>query len=273
MNKKISIFITSYNRKEMLLNLLSKLELIENFKKVNLLLILQDYDLRFINQIKSQYKSILILRTKKLPDSNAVNNTNRNVYFGFKYLFEKLNTEIAIHLEDDLIVSKDFINFFLHTFNLYKNEKKFFAINAFSRENKIFLYQNTYSKYYYGIGKGWGIGLKSWLIFKKQLSKSIVYRENFYFDSIIENLIKNNYYVIIPYFARSLEMPSNGQNVPLIYFSSTEYEEWKKSFNFIKDKSFKKYKYKRYLKNLWRNDCINYNFLNNLKILISKTID
>ena len=267
---KISIFITSYNRREMLIKLLTNLRKIETFEKVNLLLVLQDYDIKFINKIKSQFKNIIILKTKRLSNSNAINNTNRNVYFGFKYSFERLNAKVAIHLEDDLMISKDFINFFSYTFNTHSSEKRFFAINAFSRENKQYSYQNTYSKYYYGIGKGWGIGLKSWLMFRKQLHKSIIFRENIYFDSIIENIIKNNYFVIMPYFARSLEMPSIGDNVPVSFFSSVEYKEWEKSFNLIKEKIFKQYTYKRFLKNLWRDDCMNYNILSDLKIFISK---
>lgn len=260
-NKNKSIFITSYKREKILLILLKKLKKNLNYSQFNKLIILQNGSKKFIKLIKKIDHNIRVIQTNYSNEYSKFSKVNNNVFLGFKKCFEDYNSDFVIHLEDDCLPSYDFLNFFNEIYLRHKTDKKFYAINSFSKEfkfKKIF----SYSKFIYGIGKGWGIPKTNWIFTRENLKNILNSNIKKYFDSHLEWEIKRKYYVIMPYRSRVLEIPTNGLNFKIADKNKKFYKEWSKSFLKSNKYLIKKYKYEPLLEYYWRKDCLKYNFFN-----------
>lgn len=211
LNRNKSVFITSYNREKILLFLLKRLKNNFNYNEFNKLIILQNGSEKLIELIKKIDKNIKIIETNYSNKYSKFSKINNNVFLGFKECFEYYNSEFVIHLEDDCLPSYDFLNFFKEIYLRYKKDKRFYAINSFSKEFKLDK-KFSYSKFIYGIGKGWGITKKNWILTKKNLKNILKPDVEQYFDGHLEWKIKKKYYVIMPYRSRVIEIPTNGLN-------------------------------------------------------------
>ncbi len=264
-NRNKSIFITSYKRERILLLLLKRLKDNLNYNQFNKLVIIQNGSKKLINLIKKIDHDIRIIETNYSDKYSKFSKVNNNVFLGFKKCFEYYNSEFVIHLEDDCIPSYDFLNFFNEIYLRYKDDKKFYAINAFSKEFKLDK-KFTYSKFIYGIGKGWGIPKEKWIFTKEKLKNILSSNIKKYFDSHLEWKIKKKYYVIMPYRSRVIEIPTNGLNFKIKDKNKKFYKDWKRSFLKSKKCLIEKYQYDPHMKYYWRKDCLKYNFYN--KIII-----
>jgi len=165
-----SVFITSYKREKILLLLLKRLKDNLNYNQFNKLVILQNGSKKLIKLIKKIDHNIKVIETEYSDKYSKFSKVNNNVFLGFKKCFEYYNSEFVIHLEDDCLPSYDFLNFFNEIYLRYKEDKRFYAINSFSKEF-ILKKKFSYSKFIYGIGKGWGITKKNWIFTKLNLKK------------------------------------------------------------------------------------------------------
>lgn len=254
-----SIMITSYNRPRVLKQMLKYLFKSQLIDECNIVIVQQDINNEFIKIFKKiKHKNFFLLKTKYPkkwdPHKKIISNGKK----GFQYCFEKLNSDICFYLEDDIAVSNDFINFCSYIINKYQNDHNFFGVNCFSREklskNKI----NLYSKFIYGVGKGWAVPRKRWKLIKKLWNNKFINKyDGPLFEAPIEKYIKDNFkYVVMPINSRSYEIPSNGVNINL----KENYEyfiNFKKSFVGQK-KINSEYKYSFFQQYNWRNDCIKY---------------
>jgi hypothetical protein len=175
---------------------------------------------------------------------------------GFSYCFDKLKMDKVFYLEDDIKVSFDFLKFGNFILDKYRDNSSFFAFNGFSSEvfNKKKL--PIYSKFSFGIGKGWAINKNNWLHIKKMWNKKFIHSNQPMYDNPIEEHIKKNgKFVVMPVCSRTLEMKSIGVSVN--YLSNKDYfTKMKKSFCKVKYRG--EYTYKMFVKYNWRIDCITF---------------
>tara|TARA_A100001015_G_C14926066_1_gene686415 strand:- start:432 stop:1289 length:858 start_codon:yes stop_codon:yes gene_type:complete len=256
---KISIIITSYNRPLVLEKNLKNLITVSNVKNCNIVIVQQDINKKFINLFKKiNHKNFYILKTKYPKIFNPHKKMILNGFKGMKFAFENLKSDICFYVEDDIILAKDAIQFGTFIINRYKRDKNFFAVNFFSKMKYSASTQNLYSKFIYGIGKGWGISKNKWKLIKKFWdSKFINSQEAPLYDSPIEEYIKSQLnYVVMPINSRSYEIPSNGVNINLKN-DKKYFKEFKSSF-VGSNYSGKNYKYSFFQKYYWRSDCIKY---------------
>lgn len=247
----------------LVLDSIYKCHLIQNY---NLILVIQNPDKFFKEKLKKKFNHLIIIETFINSNKSKIQATNYNIYRGFKFCFYKLQSEYVVHIEDDILVSRDFLAFINDVYKQNIEEKNFFAINGFSCGFENHNYKNIFSKFYFGIGKGWMIPKRSWLIIQNTMKKICNKNQENYFDFEIENFIRDKYFVVNPYFSRTLEIPSIGSNTTYEFFNSKKYKNWKNSFDQVKNKDpFKKYIYYSNLKINWRSDFDNYNFQNYLK--------
>jgi hypothetical protein len=276
MKKLNSIIITCYNREEALekcFNNLLKADQINNF---NIVIVRQ----RGFDKVKAlvknfNFKNKYIIETDYLDDLNPNKKMAYNGYKGCDFAFSKLDPNYICYLEDDIIVSKDFFNFhnFLHKKFLY--DPNFFGVNGFSKEPYIFSKINLYSKFVYGLGKGYSFNSNIWNIIKEKIwNKEFFQQDVPYLDSPIENYIKkNNYFVIMPILSRIYEFPTEGTNISLknnlIYF-----KKFKESFVGENHNKNEIYRYSFTQRYTWRSDCKKYlgSFLNQTRISLKKFI-
>ena len=254
---KKGISITSYNRPEILRNTLKRLtdsKLIDNY---NVVIVQQNFNSKFNNIIKNfNFKNLHILKTSYPKSWGSYKKMTLNGLKGFSFCFEKLDCDISFYLEDDIMVSNDFFLFGEHILKKYREDKNFFAVNGFSKEPFLINKAHLYSKFVYGIGKGWGINKNRWKVIKKLWNKKFINSLNPEYDYPIENYIKkNNFYVVMPICSRTYEAKSEGVSIKKNdkeYFNSL-----KKSFVKIKNNNFI-YQYSFFSKYNWRNDCKKY---------------
>ncbi len=254
---KKGISITSYNRPKIFkkcLNHLKKAYLINNYEIV---IVQQNINNEFEKIIKdSGLKNIHIIKTTYPKTWNPYKKMTINGFKGFQYCFEKLKCDMGIYLEDDIVVSNDFFLFSEHILKKYEKDQNFFAVNGFSKEvfNKKKI--GLYSKFVYGIGKGWGINKNKWSVIKKLWNNKFINSLDPAYDGPIENYIKKNYfYVVMPICSRTYELVSDG--VSIKKENKDYFKNLKNSFVKIKKNKIN-YKYSFFERYNWRKDCKKY---------------
>ena len=206
-----SIFITAYNREKIFFNTLKKLTKCKNYDQFKKLIIYQEVKKDVINKIKKIDPKIEVIKTEYPESYTPFQKLNLNSFLGFKRCFDVYKSRYVIFIEDDILPAYDFLEYHNHSNLLYHNDKQYFAANSFSKENKKNL-NFSYSKFIYGIGKGWSVPVERWKLLKKMYQELCASKKEIYYDCYFEPHIKKNYFVIMPYRSRSYEQPSNGLN-------------------------------------------------------------
>jgi hypothetical protein len=270
-----SIFIVAYKREKIFFNTIKKLKSCKNYKEFKKLVIFQDISKRIFNKIKKTYPEIKVIKTHYKKNKSLLYKVNSNTYLGFKTCFENYKSDYVINLEDDILPSYDFLKYHNDINLQYINDPKLFAVNSFSKEykknfiKKLNIDENfAYSKFIFGVGNGWSITKNRWPILKKMYKKIFSSKQNIAYDVFIDKEIKNNYYVIMPYRSRCLEQASDGMHNKLETTNSILWIDWKKSFLDKKNYKIKDFKFLHNMKYFWRDDCLNYTFINIFKTKI-----
>ena len=254
---KRGISITSYNRPHILNKTLRNLSENQSIDNYNIIIVQQNSNKDYENIINSyNFKNLTVLRTEYPNKWSPYKKMTLNGLKGFQYCFEKLKCDIGFYLEDDIFIAKDFFLFGEHILAKYKQDKKFFAVNSFSNEPYTAGKSHLYSKFIYGIGKGWGINKEKWEIIKKLWNKKLINSLHPEYDYPIENYIKKkNYYVVMPICSRTYELKSSG--VSIKESDKDYFINFRKSF--VKNNNkYLKYKYTFFSKYNWRKDCKKY---------------
>lgn len=270
-----SLFIVAYKRQKILFKTLRKLKLCKNYKEFRILVIYQDVDKNTLRNIKKIDPKIEVIKTQYSKNKSALYKVCRNSFIGFKKCFENYKSEYVIFLEDDILPSYDFLEFHNNIISRYRSDKKFFAVNSFSKEYKKSINRSlkfnknfSYSKFMFGIGKGWSVSREKWFILKKMYEELLRFQPNVAFDAFFERHIKAKYFVIMPYRSRSLEQTSIGMHSTLDDDKSSHWIDWKKSFLEKKNYKIKNYTFVYNMKYSWREDCLNYTLQNVIKVKI-----
>lgn len=268
MKKKTGcVFYVCCDREKVAIKNIKKLKKCYDYKNYFIIIILQNNNINFKKKIKSIDKNIKII--KKNYDNNFTvhSKVNNNIYTGFLESF-KLDVDFAICMEDDLEPGYDLLEFHRCLHNKYKNNIDFGAINSFSKEYKNKKNFYSFNEYFYGVGKGWSINRNTWWKIKEKINLCLNKNYKRFFDIHLELLLRKNFFVIMPYRARILEIPSDGLNIKKKYFISKEYKKELKSYV-----GNKKFKIKNYYINSeqefnLRNDCLKINKVNYFYSLI-----
>ena len=263
-----SIFILGYKREKIFFSTLKKLKKCEYYNEFKKLVVFQDISKKTIEKIKKIDHEIEVIKTKYKQNISAKYKISNNSYLGFKRCFEKYKSEYVIFLEDDILPSYDFLKFHNDINMKYRDDKKFFAVNSFSKEYKKKNYIDVnciYSKFIYGIGKGWSTPIQRWPFLKKKYKELLYLKSDKDFDAYLEQDIKRKYYVIMPYKSRVIEQPSDGLHFKISNTKTKFYMHWKKSFLDKKKYQIKKYNFIQNMKYDWRKDCLKYNIINVIK--------
>jgi hypothetical protein len=269
-----SIFIVAYNREKIFFNTLRKLKKCKNYDQFKKLVIYQEVTKTIISKIRNIDPKIEVVKTKYPEKFTSFQKLNLNSYHGFKRCFDVYKSSYVIFIEDDILPSYDFLEYHNHSNLLYHNNKKYFATNSFSRENKKNL-DFSYSKFIWGIAKGWSVPKERWKFLKKMYQELCSSKEEIYYDCFFEPHIKKEYFVVMPYKSRSYEQPSNGLNTRIKDINSSHSINWKKSFLNKNQYKIEDYNFLHNMKYSWRKDCHNYTkfniLINSLKFLTIKS--
>lgn len=189
------IVIFSYNRKTRLKNLINSLKKNKEFKDTKIFIFQDNY------KKKDEKKNI-----KKVI--NVINYINKLHYKNIKIIFRKTNYGLArnitsgvtkilnryekiIVLEDDLLVSKNFLKFMNEALIFYQNKKKIWHINGWSYDISE-IDRLKYDNYFLSFPSSWGWATwkNRWKYFEKNPAK-IIKKENM--KNIRNFNLKNSY--------------------------------------------------------------------------------
>jgi len=169
------IVIFSYNRRETIEKLIISLLKNKETKNSNLY-IFQDnhkniYDKNRVEDVKNYIRHINGFKKKKIYYRSINFGLSKNIIEGIKLVFSKHNK--AIFLEDDLIVSDQFLKFMNKCLNFYYKKKKIWHISGWNydiniKNNKYdaFIIRNTNSW-------GWATWKDRWKYFSKDPEKIV----------------------------------------------------------------------------------------------------
>ncbi|WP_099340016.1 glycosyltransferase [Candidatus Fonsibacter ubiquis] len=169
------IVIFSYKRRETIEKLIISLLKNKESKNSNLY-IFQDnhkniYDKNRVEDVKSYIRNINGFKKKKIYYRSINFGLSKNIIEGIKLVFSKYNK--AIFLEDDLIVSDQFLKFMNKCLNFYYKKKKIWHISGWNydiniKNNKYdaFIIRNTNSW-------GWATWKDRWKYFSKDPEKIV----------------------------------------------------------------------------------------------------
>ena len=117
---------------------------------------------KYISNLRGFKKIIIIKRRRNFGLSD-------NIITGVNYIFKKHHS--AIFLEDDLIVSKNFLKFMNYSLNFYLNHKKVWHISAWNYNfvNKNDEMKKNYTAFLWRVMNcwGWATWKDRWLFYKK----------------------------------------------------------------------------------------------------------
>jgi hypothetical protein len=263
-----SVFITAFNREKIFFKTLTKLTDCKNYNQYKKVIIYQDINEAVLKRIKKIDPKINVIKTKYSNNISGLQKCNFNSYTGFKKSFEEYKSDYVIYLEDDVLPSYDFLEYHDYIISHHQNDKKFFSANSFSKDYNI-NQDFYYSKFIFGIGKGFSIAKNKWQVLKKMYEKLFSEKKEVFYDCYFEEEIKKKYFVIMPYRSRTLEQPSNGLNNKLTAKNSIFYKSWKKSFLNKKRFEIKNYTFAYNMEYSWRQDCLHYSTFNIFKTKIS----
>lgn len=262
--KKSVVFIV-FNRPDKTketLNALRQVYLIEQF---NLIVIRQEGS----EEVKQIIDAISWIDTTHHvityhSQSSVKYRINNNVRTGLEIAFANIDCEYTVVVEDDILIGYDFFNFCDVMHARYANDKKFRAINAFSKEPKQRDMLWSYGKFRYGIGKGWSVSRSAWNTLSKYWKPGV----DQHFDYLIEEWAFQGF-VVMPYCSRSLDI---GWGEGSSHGPKDEFDEhWvamRKSWVGSNSFPIEDYQCVEHLPFTWRSDCVSYenNFSQLLKL-------
>lgn len=255
-NKTIAII--NFKRIHLLTKILDRILFLNKNNNYKVILIHQDGSARTKIKLKKKYQSkIKIFYTYYPKNWSPFKKIALNYIKASRYCFETLKSELCHFIEDDIFLADDYFNFSEFILKKFKNDNSFFGCNAFSKEPYNEKKTHLYSKFFYGIGKGWSINKNRYFTIKKLWNNKFINSSDNAIDGPIETFIKQNgCFVVMPICSRCIELPTNGLNTSILshkkYFS-----DMKKSF-VKKNITIDDYKYTFFSQYKWRKDCIKY---------------
>jgi len=200
MKKYSPVVIFSYNRIDNIKKLLKSLNRNFEFKKSDLFIFQDNYRnlddknkvinvINYLKKLRSKKQFNLVIREKNFGLA-------KNIIQGVSQVLKKNSS--AIFLEDDLIVSKNFLKFMNLNLIYYKNQKKVWHISGWNYNLNFNLEEDAY--FTRGMNCwGWGTWRDRWKYFEKKpnviiksWTKNKIFRFNFdnsinFFSQIVRN--------------------------------------------------------------------------------------
>lgn len=199
---KKTIILIVFNRPDKTQKMISALKKVNLIDQFNLIVIRQEGSA----EVKKIIDEISWIDTTHhvityASHSSVKYRINKNVRTGLELAFVNLACEYAVVVEDDILLGYDFFHFCDAMHVRYADDKKFRAINAFSKEP----YQGdmlwSFGKFRYGIGKGWSISRLAWQTLQTYWKPGV----DQHFDYLIEEWTLEGF-VLMPHCSRSLDI-------------------------------------------------------------------
>lgn len=177
----------------------------------------EDYNISiFIEPVSQEVINIAVDYSKKCKNINVFVNKirlgcNRNIFQSLSYAFDKLQSRFNIHVEDDVLLAKDALNYFDWCNQTYYKDDDVFTVSSYERSKTEDKDQtNLVKRHCWFIPWGWATWSNRWQGgFKEELLHKISQKQYESWDCHT-NKIRNGRYEIRPVIARSQNIGAEG---------------------------------------------------------------
>ena len=155
--ENIAVVVLAHNRTSHLNTVLASLEISEGFDFCSLVFACDRPTLEvrsIVHDFSHARKTILVNERSPISIAQAI---NRNLFNGLNEAFRNTTTQIVMVLEDDIVVSPDFLVFTIEIFQKYSKKSNFRGLNLFSKMECDARAANQYVIGNFGLGWGWAI--------------------------------------------------------------------------------------------------------------------
>lgn len=211
-SNSLVIIINAFSRAESLERCLASIQISSTNFEIPVVVIHQLGSTE-VGEILLDYSSFISqVRPVNGEGRTPLENINHNRLLGYQIAFDEYNADWVIAIEEDVILSKDAINFASYTLDRFAKNHFFRGINFGSREPFSPQLIGTFSLLRYGMhGQGSVIGRKTWnYIVKRRIEKNF---STHGFDSLVENHLKTGF-MVTPNLSRSLDTGWDGTHMP-----------------------------------------------------------
>lgn len=148
----------------------------------------------------------LLMRVKHEGGLHPRNRIARNLQIGLDLAFNHFSSPYCIVLEDDIVVSDDFLDFVAAVHAKHAKDPLFRAVNGFSKVSpKAGALPADYVRLNYGVGWGWALPRRSY----RQVQKLLARSGDFHWDGLVEPFMRTGY-VVNPLRSRVINIGFDG---------------------------------------------------------------
>lgn len=165
-----SIVVFAHKRTDVLRVVLGALARCSGFDEHRLVVVIDGGSPEVEKIVRDNTSPDVLVITAPEPEKPALGRMNRAFRGGLNMAFDYLAAPFTIVLDDDVIVSKDFLTFHARVHAEYGAEKRFRGVNAFSplsRKDDAFLSNSSITHINYGYSWGWSINRRAYERIKK----------------------------------------------------------------------------------------------------------
>ena len=134
----------------------------------------------------------IIMTVNRASAQSVKEAISRNVFDGLEAVFSDPTVDFVTVIEDDILVSEDFLQFNSEIMQIEFKNPRFKGINGFSGAKWDSERQHEYGHFRYGFGWGWSITRETWV------SLVEIWSDNFlnHWDGLIESHVRTGYVVM-----------------------------------------------------------------------------
>ena len=148
----------------------------------------------------------LLIRVRHEGHLHPRNRIARNLQIGLDLAFNHFSSPYCIVLEDDIVVSDDFLDFVAAVHAKHAKNPLFRAVNGFSKVSpKAGALPSDYVRLNYGVGWGWALPRRSY----RQVQKLLARCGDFHWDGLVEPFMRTGY-VVNPLRSRVINIGFDG---------------------------------------------------------------
>lgn len=145
-----------------------------------------------VDAITSQVAPVALIESVQGEGTLPRTRILRNVRLGLKIGFEELRSPYCVVVEDDILVSKDFLDFISSCMVRFGSNPKFRAVNGFSRmKAEEGASEGGLVVGNYGVGWGWALNFNSY----RSVRKILNWQGDYHWDSLLEPFMRTGFVV------------------------------------------------------------------------------
>lgn len=186
-----SIIVICHRRTSHLERVLEALSGCNSIEKFHVVFVVQD-PIESVLQIIREFPYFhSILTTHSSEHQSTAQSINGNVFSGLAHCFNDLKSKFVVVLEDDIVLSRDALDFFEFVVDSQSQYSNFRGVNGFSETVAPLIASKSLVRVNHGLGWGWAITHKTY----SELSKFWSGKEDNHWDFIVEPYIRTGFVV------------------------------------------------------------------------------